>query len=291
MFMDYHIHCEFSDDSKTPMEQQVEQAIKLGMDEICFTDHVDYGVKKDWVEGNIAQRSSDEQAIYLNTNYLANVNYPEFFGKLLRMKVMYGDRITIKNGLEFGVQRHTIPRFEALLDQYGESLDFTLLSIHQVEDKEFWTGDFTRGRNQEEYNRRYYEEMLYCVNHFDGYDILAHIDLNTRYDPAGIYPFEKVKDIVTEILKTAIAKGKGIEINTSSWRYGLDDTTPSREILKLYHSLGGKIITVGSDAHTPEYVGNHFKEAIEILRNIGFEAIYTYEKHKPISHDIHLLGE
>ena len=69
-----------------------------------------------------------------------------------------------------------------------------------------------------------------------------------RYDKVGKYPFEKVKDIVTEILMHVIAHGKGIEINTSSFRYGLEDLTPSKEILKLYQELGGTIITIGSDA-------------------------------------------
>ena len=46
MFADYHIHTEFSDDSVYPMEEVVKDAIKLGMDEICFTDHVDYGSRR-----------------------------------------------------------------------------------------------------------------------------------------------------------------------------------------------------------------------------------------------------
>ena len=48
MFADYHVHTQFSDDSVYPMEQVAQGAIALGMDEICFTDHVDYGIKQDW---------------------------------------------------------------------------------------------------------------------------------------------------------------------------------------------------------------------------------------------------
>lgn len=51
MFADYHVHTEFSDDSVYPMEDVVKDAIRMGMDEICFTDHVDYGVKEDWTAG------------------------------------------------------------------------------------------------------------------------------------------------------------------------------------------------------------------------------------------------
>ena len=47
MLVDYHTHTEFSDDSIYPMEKVIEHAISMNMDEICFTDHVDYGIKQD----------------------------------------------------------------------------------------------------------------------------------------------------------------------------------------------------------------------------------------------------
>ena len=49
MFADYHVHTQFSDDSVYPMEQVIKDAAAMGMEEICFTDHVDYGIKEDWV--------------------------------------------------------------------------------------------------------------------------------------------------------------------------------------------------------------------------------------------------
>lgn len=57
--------------------------------------------------------------------------------------------------------------------------------------------------------------------------------------------FFGVKEIITEILKQVIQDGKGIEVNTSSHRYGLKDLTPSRAILRLYKDLNGKIVTIG----------------------------------------------
>ena len=283
MFADYHIHCEFSDDSRELMEKQIEKAIELGLDEICFTDHVDYGIKKDWEEGDIEWRSGD------GINYdvsdkdpLANVNYPEYFGKLLRMKETYKDRISIKQGLEFGIQSITIPQFEKLYNRYEEQLDFVLLSIHMINNLEFWTQDFQKGKTQKQYNEEYYKEILNVMKQFRHYNVLAHLDLIVRYDKNGVYPFEEVKDIIAEILKTVIADGKGIELNTSSWHYGLKDTQPSRAILKLYKDLGGKIITVGSDAHSTKYLADHIKDAYHILKDeIGFEEICTFKHMSP----------
>lgn len=283
---DYHVHSEFSDDSHEPMERHIERAIELGLSEICFTDHVDYGIKKDWDEGDIEYRSGDG----VNTDAsqlepLANVDYPKYFAKLHRMKETYGDKITVREGLEFGVQTGTVPKYEALYERWRDELDFTLLSIHQVDNKEFWTQDFQTGKTQKEYNERYYREMYDVMKRFKHYSVLAHLDLIVRYDKQGTYPFAAVRDMIAEILKLAIADGKGIEINTSSWHYGLKDTLPSHDILKLYKDLGGTIITTGSDAHKIDYLADHIADVRDLLKNeIGFAAIYSFEKMTPIRH-------
>lgn len=276
MFVDYHVHTEFSDDSVYPMEQVVQDGIRLGLKELCFTDHVDYGVKDDWDSG--------KEVVYRKGEPLANVDYPRYVEQIRRMQERYGDQITIRLGLEFGVQMHTIPQFESLYQRYP--FDFIILSVHQVEDKEFWTQDFQRGRTQKEYNERYYEEMLNLVNSYRHYSVLGHMDLIVRYDEQGIYPFDKVKPYVEQILRQVIRDGKGIEFNTSFHRYGLSDTTPSREILKLYRDLGGRIITLGSDSHKPEHLGAYMQEGMKLLKSMGFREFCTYEQMEPVFHPL-----
>ncbi|WP_423784330.1 hypothetical protein [Faecalibaculum rodentium] len=112
------------------------------------------------------------------------------------------------------------------------------------------------------------------------------MDLIVRYDKAGVYPFEKVKDLITEILKVVIADGKGIELNTSSVRYGLSDTQPSRDILRLYRELGGQIITLGSDSHRPDHLGAHIASSMELLKELGYEAFCTFEIGRPVFHPL-----
>lgn len=204
MRADYHVHTEFSDDSDYAMEKVIQDSIAMGLDEMP----------------------------------LANVHYPIYYETFKEMWALYHDKIELKLGLEFGMQAHTIEKYEKLFARFP--FDFIILSVHEVEDKEFWTQDFQRGRTQKEYNERYYEELLYLVENYHNYSVLGHMDLITRYDKAGTYSFKKLKPILTKILKTVIADGKGIEVNTSSYRYRLSDFTPSRDILKLYWELGGK---------------------------------------------------
>lgn len=276
MFADYHVHTEFSDDSVYPMKTVIQDAIAMGMNEICLTDHVDYGVKIDWDCG--------KQIQYRNGEPLANVDYPRYISEIDRMKRLYGNKIRIKTGLEFGIQKHTIPDFQRLFEQYA--FDFIILSIHQVENQEFWTQDFQRGRSQKEYQQRYYEEMLAVVRDYKDYSVLGHMDLIARYDLAGVYPFEKVRPVIEDILRIVIADGKGIEVNTSSHRYGLTDTMPSANILKLYRDMGGRIITIGSDSHKPEHLGAYIRETQALLKSLGYKQFCTFEHMRPIFHDL-----
>ena len=77
-------------------------------------------------------------------------------------------------------------------------------------------------------------------------------------------------EIIEEILKTLISNGKGIEINTAGFKYGLGHPNPHEKVLKLYHELGGEIITIGSDAHECKHLSYDFEKVPEILKNCGF---------------------
>lgn len=276
MFADYHVHTKFSDDSVYPMEQVVKDAIAMQMDEICFTDHVDYGIKEDW--------DCSHPIKYRGNEPLANVNYPVYVSKIKELQSAYNTQINIKMGLEFGMQTHTILQYESLFARYP--FDFIILSVHQVENKEFWTQDFQKGKSQKEYNERYYEEMLSLVKAYQNYSVLGHMDLIARYDQNGVYPFIKTQSIISEILKIVISSGKGLELNTSCHRYGLSDTTPSVDILKLYRDLGGTIITIGSDSHKPEHLGTYIDEGKQLLKSLGFRFFCTYDKMQPVYHTL-----
>ena len=131
MLIDYHIHSEYSDDSVEKMEVIIKTAIEKNISEICFTDHVDYGIK---IDHDIFEQMNDEEKQKIGK--LLNVNYPNYFKEIEILKNKYKDQITIKQGLEFGMQTHTVEKFQQVFDSYN--LDFIILSCHQVNDKEFW---------------------------------------------------------------------------------------------------------------------------------------------------------
>ena len=277
MLCDYHVHTIYSDDSVYKMEDVINDGIKKGINELCFTDHVDYGIKRD-VDDPLGP-------VYLNGQPISNVDYPEYYKEYLYLKEKYKDQMTLKFGLEFGIQVHTIPKYNALFKQYP--FDFIILSIHQVDDLEFWTGDYQKGRTEKEYYERYYQELYDVVNLYHDYSVLGHMDLIKRYDDHDSYDsFNNHKEMITQILKIVIKDGKGIEINTSSVRYEIGDLTPSRDILKLYLKLGGTIITIGSDSHQEDHLGAYIEDTKKELKELGFKQYCTYSQMVPEFHDL-----
>lgn len=276
MLADYHVHTGFSDDSTYPLRQVALGAIRLNLDEVCFTEHVDYGVKPEW--------NQPDGARFEDGRPVTNCPYGPYLDELDRVREELRGKVTLRAGLELGVQTSTIGENHALVRTLGERLDFVICSIHQVDNLEFWNGDFQRGRTQEEIHRAYYEELLGVVERFRDYTVLGHLDLIRRYDPFGDYPFENVRDLVAAILRRVIEDGKGIEVNTSGIRYGLDDFQPSRQVLELYRDLGGTVVTVGSDSHRPEHLGSYLRLAYRELAELGFEGVWTFERREGAPH-------
>ena len=260
MLADYHMHTFYSDDSSLPMETAVRKAICLGFDEICFTDHI-----------NAVYGYNDCDC----DSYLKEIN---------KCRDLFKNDITIKYGMEFGLQSQLCNYYECIFNKYD--FDFILLSIHLINNQDLWNGDFQCGKTQDQYNREYYQELYNVITNYNDYSVLGHMDLIRRYDRVCEYPFENVKDIVEMILKHLIENGKGIEVNTSSFRYGLQDLMPSRDILKFYKELGGEIITIGSDSHREEHVGYKIPFIHEQLKYLGYKNFCTFDKMQPVFHKL-----
>jgi len=241
------------------MEDVVCDAINLGINEICFTDHVDYGVREFFSD------------------------YELYFAEIKRMQEKYGSQIAIKKGLELGVQVHTIPRFKALHEKYP--LDFSILSVHQINDQDIGK-EYAKGKTKYEFGRGYYQELLDVIHRYDGYSVLGHLDMIRRYGEDPGTTLNDHRDIVAEILTTIIKKDKGIELNTSARRYRLGEEMPSRDILTLYLDLGGRIITIGSDSHQKPHLGMDLLEGRQALREIGFKEFCTFDQMTPIFHKL-----
>ena len=262
---DYHMHTAFSADCKAPAEEMVRAAIKKGLNEICFTDHVDYD--------------------YPDPDFIFEFDQQEYRNTIAFLQDRYGHELSIKRGVEIGVQPHVLAKCGNLVEE--EQFDFVLCSLHTVEKQGLHSGAIFKGRTTEEAFEAYYKDLRTCLQTFDHYNVLGHVDLIKRY--ADLYPSNHFHDALKDILTLVISRGKGIEINTSGVRYGLPTAMPSPDILKLYKECGGEIVTIGSDAHRPSDIGYDICESMKLAEDIGFRFITTFTHGKPQFHSIEQL--
>jgi histidinol-phosphatase (PHP family) len=257
---DYHVHSSFSSDCDADMKDMIKKAIDMKLKEICFTDHIDY----DYCDPSISfDFDLNEYTEYLN-----------------EMRKMYGEKIKILKGVEMGIQPHIIERCKNFIN--NGDFDFVIASLHTCEKKDLYTGDFFVGKTPKEAYQKYLEELLYCVKHFDTFNVVGHLNILIRYnDEVAKEKIEAYFDILEEILKTLINKNKGFEINTSGFRYSLNDLMPTYSVLKFYKELGGQILTLGYDSHIPNTLCQRFDYVYDVLKDIGFKYITTFEKMEP----------
>lgn len=259
MFYDYHMHSSFSNDSKTNIEDMVKKSIELGLKEICFTDHVDYDLDADFDWG---------------------IDYNEYFNKINYLQNKYADNISIKCGIEMGLQSQIIEKCTNDINKYP--FDFVICSQHAINRSDLYFGNFFLDKTQSEAYEHYYKELYKIIKNFKNYSVLGHLDLVKRYGNYGnILDDKPFDDIIEAILKEAINDGKGIEVNTSCYRYNLPDLTPSKHILTMYKDLGGEIVTTGSDSHNPSQIAYKFDYIYSYLESIGFKYVCAFDKMKP----------
>lgn len=262
MICDYHLHSSFSGDSEAAPEDMIQKAVSLGMKQMCFTDHYDMDYP-------------DEPELFL-------FDVDAYFAKMSELKEQYKDRIKICTGIELGLQPHLQNRCRKFVCDYP--FDFVIGSSHVVNHMDPYYPQYFEGRSESECYQEYFQSILDNLNVFDDFDVYGHIDYIVRYGPDKNlhYSYERYRNVLDAILHTCIQKGIGLEINTGGIAYGLGTTNPHPDILKRYRELGGEIITIGSDAHTPERLGYEFGQAGTILRDCGFRYYTVFENRKPV---------
>ena len=143
--------------------------------------------------------------------------------------------------------------------------------------------DFFDGRSEQKSYERYFEVSLKRIKALDCFDSFGHLDYIVRYGPTTNqnYSYKVYQDYIDPILKALIEKGRALECNTAGFRYHLGHPNPTEDVLKRYRQLGGELITLGSDGHSPGAIGFRFDKVRDILSECGFHYITVYHHRTP----------
>ena len=259
---DFHMHSRVSFDGRDTGRNMALAARNGGLREICFTDHMDYD-----------PLDAGHKLHFAMDAYNAEYDALEIPGLIIR------------RGFEFGMLPENREQFQ--FDSNLTNWDFVIGSVHFTDGLDVYYPQYWEGKTAYQAVLQNFEETLRCVQLHDDYDVLGHL---TYLAKCGANPektpilYRDYREVVDEIFRILVAKGKGIELNTS----GVDACgtfLPGLEYLRRFKELGGQIVTVGSDAHHSSRVGQYCTEAARAVQDI-FGYVCTFAERKPQFHTL-----
>lgn len=257
MIADYHIHTKASPDAKGNMEECVEEAGKVGLDEIGFSEHL------------LLQHPMCRSDPFVQLLPIYVKGFFDFKEK---------SEFPIKLGIEVDFFPDEVGRIRGLIQNYP--FDYVIGSVHVIDN---WVIDDPS--EMAEYSRRdalqVYEEYFNLVKRLivsELFDILAHPDLVKIF---GARPSNDFSRILVETAEIMAESDMCVEINTRGLRRPCQEMYPSEVFLRILHKHDVPII-FGSDAHEPSDVGRDFQAAIKLAKKVGYTHACIFDRRERI---------
>lgn len=248
---DTHMHTEFSTDSTMKIEEIIKKIREWNLGAIV-TEHVDLNYK----DKNLFKINPED---YFKGYSLYRTN------KLLL-------------GVEIGMSNRFSKDYEQLITEYP--FDYVIGSLHEMFDIDLYEADeLYKNMSKNEFYEAYFTQIVSCIKEHPFIDSLGHIDYICRYakyEDTEIY-YDDYKDFIEEVLRAVIDKDIALELNTRR----LGDKKAANNLIKIYkrfYELGGRYITIGSDAHTANAIGSHFHIAKEMTEFCNLNMVYFKER-------------
>jgi histidinol phosphate phosphatase HisJ family len=257
---DYHIHTTHSIDGKNTILEVCKSAVEKGLKEIAITDHFE------------PKNGDENYAVYKPYDYRLEIE---------KARVIFQGKLKIKMGVELGQPHLFLNSSQSVVKSIP--YDYVIGSAHKLpEGTDFSEINYSRVC-LEEICEIYLNQVKKLVSQAD-FDCVGHIDLIKRYSTDQYRTRVTLitqQELIKEVFKILISKGKGIEINTSGLRQAPKETMPGIDVLKLYRELGGDVLTIGSDAHYAQDVAKGLDIAIESAKQAGFKYLTLFNNRMP----------
>lgn len=253
---DCHTHTRLSPDSEAAALDMAKAARAAGLAELCFTDHVDF-----------LDFDGKGQGFGGWEPYLEQFRALSLPGVKLRLGVELGEAWE-----DPALAREVVSH---------PAVDFVIGSVHNLSSADGGVDFYYIHYESETDCHRVLSAYFDCMEALaamDCYDVLGHVIYPLRYmngRDGNHVTLERYLPQLRRIFTAAAAKGKGIEVNTCRG----ETVEDWREVLALYKDCGGRIVTLGSDAHAPADVGRGVPQAAALLKELGF-GLAVYEKRK-----------
>lgn len=257
MLVDYHIHSAHSVDADIPMRRMALAAAEVGLAEIAITDHFD-------------MNPADEGAGLFDAE--------RWFADLQGTRDESADRLTVRAGVETSEPHECAADVKALSEW---PFDFLVGAVHYIGAMGVHADLFDELPLDRALDA--YFDVAFNIASCGLVDVLGHFDYFQRYTlERGMPPFDpRTKEQnIRRVLQAVIDNGLALEVNTSGMRQRPGVCFPGQTILRWYHAMGGRAVTIGSDAHRVEHIGANLTDAVTMLDEIGFKSLCVFENRQ-----------
>lgn len=256
MIFDNHSHTEFSSDSEMKVEEALAAAARLGLG-LVFTEHYDYD--------------------YVDLKHYKGLDFRFSASEYWESYLPYrGDNLRL--GVEIGLSESIIEANKKFVQE--APFDLVTGSIHTIDMLDLYYPDFYEGKSKVEAFGRYLAVMADMLRKNPYIDVLGHIDYVCRYAPYEdrALEYSVFAEGVDEVLKAALENDVVMELNTR--RLGEQQAVNALlPVYRRYRELGGRYVSLGSDAHTAKNIGMNFQTALAMAEEVNLQPV-TFKVRK-----------
>jgi histidinol-phosphatase (PHP family) len=238
--------------------------VERGIAELAITDHVDFEPSAPaYAFTTFAQR---ERTVREAAERWADRG----------VAIRFGVEVTYDSRYETGIREHLA----------RHAYDFVIGSVHVYPASPYAAANvagWVVGRSLADIVAPYFAEVLGAAR--SGlFDALGHLDFVKRYLHPHVTAGQlaRAPELYEPILRALVDTGTALEINTSGLRQAADETYPSPAIVRTFRELGGRRITIGSDAHRAEAFAWGLGDGYEAARAAGFETLTFRRGDDPV---------
>lgn len=254
---DYHVHSEFSADCTVPIRESCEAAIRAGITEIAFTDHVEH------------QHTDLGYGYYRIEEYLRSVE---------EAQVEFAGRLRVLKGAEVDFHTDTAEAVGDFMRHYGREYDFVIGSVHYGDNAEIIFQEYFAGKSVDDVVFPYLDQ-LEAAAATGWFDTMGHLDIPKRYLPKTHRTYDPAayRERLSAFFKTLIASDTAFEINTSGLRQTPKTSMPGPAIVRWYVEAGGSLITTGTDSHAAQTIGSGIPKTLDMLTLCGISHVASFK--------------
>ena len=261
--VDLHVHTDNSFDGNHSATFFCEKAEVLDLRAIAFTDHCEVDQFRTDLEY--------EKRIF------------QAFFEVAKVRSAFKGKMIVLNGIELGQPAFDIETAEDIIARYD--YDQIIGSVHNLRGGEdFYFMENLSISEAKDLLKQYFDEIIIMLE-WGNFDVLAHLTYPLRYfySKSNLeIDLSEFEEQIEKILQLTAEKGIALEINTAALRQPLNKLSPELDIIKKFKEMGGRYVTVGSDAHFAEHLAADIEKAYEVALEAGFECITFFQKRTPM---------